>query len=131
MAERWRKENDLRRHGKESLQDRRIRTVRTIRRRPMISRISLVVLVTLALAVPFAFPQQPAVQKVSINYPARSGGSWPLFLAKEGGYYQKYGLDVTLEFGAGNLGVAMITSGSAVMTNCSMEQALQASSRDP
>jgi len=97
----------------------------------MISRISLVVLVTLALAVPFAFPQQPALQKISINYPARSGGSWPLFLAKEGGYYQKYGLDVTLVFGAGNLGVAMITSGDAVMTNSSMEQALQASSRDP
>ena len=97
----------------------------------MISRISLVALLTLALAVPFAFPQQPALQKISINYPARSGGSWPLFIAKEGGYYQKYGLDVTLAFGAGNLGIAMITSGDAVMTNSSMEQALQASSRDP
>src|SRR5687767_13222723 len=97
----------------------------------MISRISLVALLMLALAVPFAFPQQPALQKISINYPARSGGSWPLFIAKEGGYYQKYGLDVTLAFGAGNLGIAMITSGDAVMTNSSMEQALQASSRDP
>ena len=97
----------------------------------MIPRISLVVLLTLALAVPAAFPQQPALQKVSINYPARSGGSWPLFIAKQGGYYQKYGLDVTLVFGAGNLGIAMITSGDAVMTNSSMEQALQASSRDP
>jgi ABC-type nitrate/sulfonate/bicarbonate transport system substrate-binding protein len=97
----------------------------------MISRISLVALLTLALLVPAAFTQQPALQKVVINYPARSGGSWPLFIAKEGGYYQKYGLDVDLEFGAGNLGVAMIMSGSAVMTNSSMEQALQASSRDP
>ena len=35
-----------------------------------------------------------------------------------------------LVFGAGNLGVAMIASGEAVMTNSSMEQALQASSRD-
>ena len=96
----------------------------------MISRISLVVLLTLALTVP-AFTQQPALQKVGINYPARSGGSWPLFIAKEGGYYQKNGLDVTLIFGAGNQGVAMITGGNAVMTNSSMEQALQASSRDP
>ena len=97
----------------------------------MISRISLLALLTLALAVPAAFTQQAPLQKVTINYPARSGGSWPLFIAKEGGYYQKYGLDVTLEFGAGNIGVAMISSGQAVMTNSSMEQALQASSRAP
>jgi ABC-type nitrate/sulfonate/bicarbonate transport system substrate-binding protein len=97
----------------------------------MIPRISLVVLLTLALAVPTAYTQQAALQKVIINYPARSGGSWPLFIAKEGGYYQKYGLDVSLVFGAGNAGVAMISSGEAVMTNSSMEQALQASSRAP
>jgi ABC-type nitrate/sulfonate/bicarbonate transport system substrate-binding protein len=96
----------------------------------MSSKVILVLLLTLALTAP-AFTQQATLQKVSINYPARSGGSWPLFLAKEGGYYQKYGLDVTLAFGAGNLGVAMISSGEAVMTNSSMEQALQASSRDP
>src|ERR1043165_605016 len=97
----------------------------------MVTRITLAVLLIAALMTPAAFTQQAPLQKVSINYPARSGGSWPLFIAKEGGYYQKYGLDVSLEFGAGNLGVAMITSGTAVMTNSSMEQALQASSRDP
>jgi len=75
--------------------------------------------------------QTPALQKVKINYPAKSGGSWPMFIAKEGGYYQKYGLDVELVFGVGNAGIAMITGGDAVMTNASMEQALQASSRDP
>jgi ABC-type nitrate/sulfonate/bicarbonate transport system substrate-binding protein len=53
-----------------------------------------------------------------------------MFIAKEGGYYQKYGLDVDLVFGSGSIGVAMIASGEAVMTNSSMEQALQASSRD-
>lgn len=68
--------------------------------------------------------------KVTINYPTRSAGSWPLFIAKEGGYYQKYGLDVDLVFGAGSVGVAMIASDEAVMTNASMEQALQASARD-
>jgi len=97
----------------------------------MISRISLVALLAVALTTPAAFTQQPALLKTAINYPARSGGSWPLFIAKEGGYYQKYGLDVELVFGAGNLGVAMISSGQAAMTNSSMEQALQASSRDP
>jgi ABC-type nitrate/sulfonate/bicarbonate transport system substrate-binding protein len=97
----------------------------------MTSRIILVVLLIMALTAPLAFTQQPSLQKVGINYPAKSGGSWPLFIAKEGGYYQKYGLDVTLVFGAGNIGVATITSGDTVMTNSSMEQALQASSRAP
>jgi ABC-type nitrate/sulfonate/bicarbonate transport system substrate-binding protein len=97
----------------------------------MVSRITLVALLIAALMVPAAFPQTPQLQKISINYPARSGGSWPLFIAKEGGYYQKYGLDVTLVFGAGPVGVAMLSSGTAAMTNSSMEQALQASARDP
>src|SRR5437868_4617013 len=96
----------------------------------MASRITLVVLLVAVLSVPAAFPQQPPLQKITINYPTRSAGSWPLFIAKEGGYYQKYGLDVNLVFGAGTIGVAMIASGEAVMTNSSMEQALQASSRD-
>ena len=77
----------------------------------MASRIILVLVLITVLLVPAAFPQQPPLQKIGINYPARSGGSWPLFLAKEGGYYQKYGLDVSLVFGAGNVGVAMITGG--------------------
>lgn len=74
--------------------------------------------------------QQTPLRKVKINYPTRSAASWPMFIAKEGGYYEKNGLDVELVFGAGNIGVAMIASGEAVMTNSSMEQALQASSRD-
>src|SRR5262245_32158262 len=74
---------------------------------------------------------QGQLQKTAINFPTRSGASWPMFIAKEGGYYQKYGLDVNLAFGAGTIGVAMISSGEAGMTNSSMEQALQAGSRDP
>jgi len=62
-----------------------------------------------------ASAQTPPLQKITINYPAKSGGSWPMFIAKEGGYYQKYGLDVTLAFGAGTQGFAMITGGNAVM----------------
>jgi ABC-type nitrate/sulfonate/bicarbonate transport system substrate-binding protein len=74
--------------------------------------------------------QQTPLQKIAINYPTRSAASWPMFIAREGGYYQKYGLDVNLVFGSGNVGVAMITSKEAVMTNSSMEQALQAGARD-
>jgi ABC-type nitrate/sulfonate/bicarbonate transport system substrate-binding protein len=96
----------------------------------MINRIRLAFLVT-ALFITSASAQTPPLQKITINFPARSGGSWPMFIAKEGGYYQKYGLDVNLVFGQGNLGVAMIVSGEAAMTNSSMEQAMQASSKDP
>src|SRR5215471_19558103 len=97
----------------------------------MLKRSALtIVIAALVLAAVSLSAQQSPLQKVTINYPTRSAGSWPMFIAKEGGYYEKYGLDVNLVFGAGNIGVAMITSGDAVMTNSSMEQALQASSRD-
>ena len=53
------------------------------------------VLVTAALlAVLSVWPQAQQPQKITINYPTRSGASWPMYIAKEGGYYQKYGLDV-------------------------------------
>ena len=71
------------------------------------------------------------LQKVTIVYPNRSGSNWPLFLAKDGGYYQKYGLDVDLQFGVHPTGIAMLTSGQAVMVNHSLEQGMVASSKDP
>ncbi len=97
----------------------------------MVKRIGLTLLIAAILVIPAFMSAQQALQKTAINFPTRSGASWPMFIAKEGGYYQKYGLDVNLVFGAGTLGVAMISSGEAAMTNSSMEQALQASSRDP
>ena len=70
------------------------------------------------------------LQKVTINYPTRSGASWPLYLAKNGGYYEQQGLDVDLVFGVHPTGVAMLTSGQAVMVNHSLEQGMVASARD-
>jgi ABC-type nitrate/sulfonate/bicarbonate transport system substrate-binding protein len=96
----------------------------------MTKRILFALVIAAVLLVP-SFIAQGQLQKTAINFPTRSGASWPMFIAKEGGYYQKYGLDVNLAFGAGTIGVAMISSGEAAMTNSSMEQALQASSRDP
>jgi ABC-type nitrate/sulfonate/bicarbonate transport system substrate-binding protein len=71
------------------------------------------------------------LQTVTINYPTRSGASWPLYLAKDGGYYEQHGLDVDLQFGVHPAGVAMLTSGQAVMVNHSLEQGMVASARDP
>src|SRR5215470_1114949 len=96
----------------------------------MFKRIGLALLLAAIIIVPALISAQE-LQKTAINFPTRSGASWPMFIAKEGGYYQKYGLDVNLVFGAGTIGVAMISSGEAAMTNSSMEQALQAGSRDP
>jgi len=81
-----------------------------------------------ALCVQNAWTQP--LQKITINYPTRTGQVWPLYLAKEGGYYQKYGLDVSLVFGVHPAGIAMVVSGDAVMTAYTLEQAMVASSKD-
>ena len=91
-------------------------------------RLALILVATfLALA---GWPRAQSLQKVTINYPTRSGASWPLYIAKDGGYYQKYGLDVDLQFGVHPAGIAMLTSGQAVMVNHSLEQGMVASTRD-
>jgi len=69
------------------------------------------------------------LEKITINYPTRSGATWPMYIAKEAGYYQKYGLDVDLQFGVHPTGIAMLTSGQAVMVNHSLEQGMVASSK--
>src|SRR3979490_2159173 len=74
------------------------------------------------------FAQTP--QNITINYPAKAPANWPLFLAKEGGYYQKYGVNATMVFGVHPAGIAMIVSGEAQATNYPMEQAMQAASTD-
>ena len=82
-----------------------------------------------ALAITCAAAAQP-LQKITINYPTRSGASWPMYIAKEGGYYQKNGLDVDLKFGVHPAGIAMLVSGEAAMANYSLEQAMDASTKD-
>lgn len=83
---------------------------------------------TLALMMVAGFLQQP--QKITINFPTRSGASWPLFIAKEGGYYQKYGLDVNLVFAGHPAGVAMVIGGEAQMASYSLESSMQAAAKD-
>jgi ABC-type nitrate/sulfonate/bicarbonate transport system substrate-binding protein len=74
--------------------------------------------------------QAPATQNITINYPAKAPANWPLFLAKEGGYYQKYGVNATMVFGVHPAGIAMVVSNEAQATNYPMEQAMQAASLD-
>jgi ABC-type nitrate/sulfonate/bicarbonate transport system substrate-binding protein len=73
--------------------------------------------------------QSPPLQKVTINYATRTGTSWPLYIAKEGGYFRKYGLDVNIVFAVHPAGLAMVISGEAAMTNYPLEQAMLAASK--
>jgi ABC-type nitrate/sulfonate/bicarbonate transport system substrate-binding protein len=82
------------------------------------------------LGVTGASNRAQQLQKITINYPTRSGATWPMYIAKEAGYYQKYGLDVDLQFGVHPTGIAMLTSGQAAMVNHSLEQGMVASSKD-
>ena len=84
--------------------------------------------VVTAILVMSSVPAQvQPLQTITINYPTRSGASWPLFLAKEGGYYQKYGLDVDLVFAGHPAGIAMVVSGEAQMSSYNLESVMQAS----
>jgi ABC-type nitrate/sulfonate/bicarbonate transport system substrate-binding protein len=83
---------------------------------------------TAALAALIAWGQTP--QDITINYPAKAPANWPLFMAKEGGYYQKYGLNAKMVFAPHPAGIAMLVGGDAQMTNYSLEQAMQAASKD-
>lgn len=74
-------------------------------------------------------PLVSAQQKITINYATRTGTTWPLYIAKEAGYFSKYGLDVELAFAVHPAAVAMVISGEAVMTNYPLEQAMLAGSK--
>jgi len=91
----------------------------------MRSRFWLIPTIVCALLAPAAF-----AQKITLIYPNRSGSQWPLFLAKEGRYYQKYGLDVDLKFVVHPGSIAALVSGDAALVNSSLEQLMQAASKD-
>ena len=77
-----------------------------------------------------AWPQSAPLEKVTINFAARTATSWPLYIAMEGGYFKKYGLDVNMAFAVHPAAIAMVVSGEAVMTNYPLEQMMLASSKD-
>ena len=71
-----------------------------------------------------------AMQKITIAYPTRSGASWPMFIAKEAGFYAKYALDVNLVFGVHPAGIAMLTGGEAQMANYGIDPVMNAATKD-
>jgi len=86
-----------------------------------------VVLVSLTAPSLFAQPLRKAVAMVG----ARSGASWPLWIAKEARLYAKYGLDVELVYAVHPGPIAAIISGHATMTSSGSDPALLAAAKDP
>src|SRR5262245_45917684 len=95
----------------------------------------IIVLITALLLSPistFAQSSPPGkLQKVTALYGARSGASWPMWMAKDGGYYGKQGLDVELVFGVHPAPIAAVISGQAAMTPAGADPALLSVSKDP
>ncbi len=81
------------------------------------------------LTAPALRAQTP--RKLTVVFPTRSAASWPMFCAREGGTYAKYGLDVDLKFGVHPTGLAGLVSGEVQMTNPSLDQVVAAALRDP
>jgi ABC-type nitrate/sulfonate/bicarbonate transport system substrate-binding protein len=66
---------------------------------------------------------------ITISYP-NGGSSWPLFIAKNAGYYSQNGLEVNLVFSPYPAGLAMLSSGEAQVVTYALEQVMVASMRD-
>lgn len=75
-------------------------------------------------------PAQP-LQKTVAMVGARSGASWPLWIAKEARLYNKYGLDVELVYAVHPGPIAAIIAGHAAMTSSGSDPALLAAAKDP
>lgn len=72
---------------------------------------------------------QSKVTNVKIVYPAPSSTTWPLWIAKEGGIFEKHGLNATVEFALHPAGPASVVSGEAITHNLGLDTAMLAAMR--
>jgi ABC-type nitrate/sulfonate/bicarbonate transport system substrate-binding protein len=72
-----------------------------------------------------------SLQKAVAMIGARSGASWPLWIAKEARLYAKHGLDVELVYAVHPGPIAAIISAHATMTSSGSDPALLAAAQDP
>jgi ABC-type nitrate/sulfonate/bicarbonate transport system substrate-binding protein len=82
------------------------------------------------LICPQTAATQP-LQKSVAMVGARSGASWPLWIAKDAGLYTRQGLDVELVYAVHPGPIAAIISGHAAMTSAGSDPALLAAAKDP
>ncbi|HEX2228588.1 MAG TPA: ABC transporter substrate-binding protein, partial [Candidatus Binatia bacterium] len=91
----------------------------------------IAVVAALGILSPSAARPQTPVQRAVVMVGARSGASWPLWLAKTGGYYRNHGLDVELVYAVHPAPMAAVISGQAAMTSTGADLGLLAAFRDP
>jgi ABC-type nitrate/sulfonate/bicarbonate transport system substrate-binding protein len=72
-----------------------------------------------------------SLEKTVAMVGARSGASWPLWIAKDARLYAKYGHDVELVYAVHPGPIAAIISGHAAMTSSGSDPALLAAAKDP
>jgi ABC-type nitrate/sulfonate/bicarbonate transport system substrate-binding protein len=77
-----------------------------------------------------AAQSQNAVHKAVAMVGARSAASWPLWMAKDGGYYRKHGLEVELVYAVHPAPMAAVISGQAAMTSTGADLGLLAAFKD-
>jgi ABC-type nitrate/sulfonate/bicarbonate transport system substrate-binding protein len=99
--------------------------------------LSIAVVLTVAACGPEADPEPAGtsasdgqLRDITLNYASRTGSPWIMFIAKDGGYYEKYGLNAELAFGVHPAGIAMVVSGQAEMSVYTLQQSMIAASRD-
>jgi ABC-type nitrate/sulfonate/bicarbonate transport system substrate-binding protein len=90
----------------------------------------LIFLIAATYTIPFSVFAQP-LQKTIAMVGARSGASWPLWIAKDAGFYGKHGLNVELVYAVHPAPIAAVISGQAAMTSSGSDPALLAASKDP
>jgi ABC-type nitrate/sulfonate/bicarbonate transport system substrate-binding protein len=91
---------------------------------------ALLSLVTFIGSCPSLGSAQP-LQKTAAMVGARSGASWPLWIAKDARLYAKYGLDVELVYAVHPAPIAAVITGQAAMTSSGGDPALLAAAKDP
>ncbi len=79
------------------------------------------------IATPLAAQQKLVDAK--IVYPAPSSTTWPIWLAKEGGYFEKYGLKMEVQMGIHPAGPAAVVSGEALTHNLGLDTSMLAAMR--
>jgi len=97
------------------------------RAREIVLLLPVVILNLLHIVPAAAQPLQKSVAMIG----ARSGASWPLWIAKEARLYAKYGLDVEMVYAVHPAPIAAVITGHAAMTSSGSDPALLAAAKDP
>jgi len=86
-------------------------------------------LLSTLVAWPNAAIAQSRMTSVKIVYPAPSSTTWPLWIAKEAGLFEKNGLTATVDFALHPAGPAAVISGEALTHNLGLDTAMLAAIR--